>query len=64
MFNHPKNVCMTYFEHLLLSMNFAKIFAIASMKAFLHAIYPDIYISSTSDAIDDIQKILKSKGCR
>ena len=64
MFNHPKNVCMSYCEHFLLSMSFAKIFAIASMKAFLHAIYPDIYITSTSDAINDIQKILKSKGCR
>lgn len=64
MFTHPKEVCMTYWEHFCLSMNFAKIFGIASVKAVIHAIYPDIYITSTSDATTEVQKILKTKGCR
>tara|TARA_B100001248_G_C27369512_1_gene450925 strand:+ start:1328 stop:1522 length:195 start_codon:yes stop_codon:yes gene_type:complete len=64
MFTHPKEVCMTYWEHFCLSMNFAKIFGIASVKAIIHAIYPDIYITSTTDATSEIQKILKTKGCR
>ena len=64
MFTHPKEVCMTYWEHFCLSMNFAKIFGIASAKAVMHAIYPDIYITSTTDATTEVQKILKTKGCR
>lgn len=64
MFTHPKEVCMTYWEHFCLSMNFAKIFGIASVRALIHAIYPDIYITSTTDATSEVKKILKTKGCR
>ena len=64
MFTHPKKVCMTYGQHFLLSMKFAKIYGIASVKAVIHGIYPDIYITSTSDATTEVQKILKTKGCR
>ena len=46
-FQHPKKVCMTYFQHARLSMNFSYMFLKASKEAFIHAIYPDKYITST-----------------
>ena len=44
MFEHPSKVCMTYIEHFKLSMGFSYMFAVASAKAFIHAIIPDVYI--------------------
>ena len=58
MFKHPKNVNMTYFEHLKLSLYFSYELFIGSIKAFVHAIYPDMFITSTSDLVHNIQQIL------
>jgi hypothetical protein len=63
-FQHPKQVCMTYFQHARLSMNFSYMFLKASKEAFIHAIYPDKYITSTSDTVKEITKILEHSGCR
>lgn len=64
MFYHPRSVCMTYFEHFRLSMGFSLKFTLAAYQAFIHAIMPDIYITSTSDVLSDIQHILEKSGCR
>ena len=45
MFIHPKNVCMTYFQHMKFSLNLSYRFFKGSIFAFIHAIYPDIYIT-------------------
>ena len=63
-FQHPKQVCMTYFQHARLSMNFSYMFLKASKEAFIHAINPDKYITSTSDTVKEITKILEESGCR
>ena len=63
-FQHPKAVCMTYFQHARISMNFSYMFLKASKEAFIHAIYPDKYITSTSDTVKEITKILEESGCR
>ena len=63
-FRHPKAVCMTYFQHARLSLNFSYMFLKASKEAFIHAIYPDKYITSTSDTVKEITKILEESGCR
>ena len=64
MFKHPSNVCMTYSEHFKLSMRFSYKFAVASFQAFVHAVIPDLYISSTTDTINDIQSIIEKSGCK
>ena len=64
LFRHPKEVCMTYWQHARLSFNFSYIFLKASKEAFIHAIYPDKYITSTSDTVKEITKILDKSGCR
>ena len=63
MFKHPSKVCMTYFEHFKLSMGFSHKFTIAAYKAFIHAVIPDLYISSTTDTVNDIQSIIEKSGC-
>ena len=60
---HPKNVCLSYFEHFNLSMGFSVKFGIASLKAFAHAIFPFMFIKSTSDIINDIENQLKVNKC-
>lgn len=63
MFEHPKKVCMTYLEHFKLSMGFSFMFAIASVKAFIHAFIPDVYIRSTTEIIEKIRDIIDKSGC-
>ena len=63
MFKHPKEVCMSYLEHCMLSLKFSYVLFVGSIKAFAHAIYPDIFVTSTSDLIIDIKKTMEAAGC-
>ena len=63
MFSHPKNVCMSYIDHLKHSMKFSYMFFIAAYKSFVHALIPDVYITSTTDTVDEIKNILENSGC-
>ena len=58
-FEHPKQVCMTYFEHFKLSMKLSYLLGKGSFKALVHAFIPDKYITSTSDLVSEIQNIIK-----
>ncbi len=64
MFFHPREVCMDYFSHFKVSIIFALILFKGSLKAFVHSVLPDVYITSTSDTIDTINKLLEKTGCR
>jgi hypothetical protein len=37
--------------------------ATGSVKAFIHAVYPDIFVTSTSDLLVTIKKDMDSVGC-
>ena len=39
MFEHPSKVCMTYLEHMKLSLELSSIFFIGSLKALFTCIY-------------------------
>ena len=62
-FKHPKNVCMTYFQHMTLSLHFAAILGIGSIQALIHAFIPDICITSTTDLANKVNNMLKSNCC-
>ena len=64
MFQHPKQVCMSYCQHLKLSLYFSYILGKGSIFAFVHAFFPDTYITSTSDLSKQLQTTLKSAGCK
>ena len=62
-FKHPSQVCMTYYEHFCFSMEMAYTFSVGSFKAFIHAFYPDVYETSTTDIVNGIQQRLTESGC-
>ncbi len=62
-FKHPKDVCMTYFQHMKLSLYFSVTLWWGSVQAFIHALIPDVCITSTTDLAHNLQKTLKSAGC-
>jgi len=64
MFSHPKSVCMTYCEHFAFSMYISFQFTVGALKSFIHAIYPDLFITSTTDLLRDLQYDLSTVGCR
>lgn len=63
-FKHPAQVCMTYTEHMKLSLEFSFIFLKASATALTHAFIPDVFITSTSDTVKIVEKKIKESGCR
>ena len=64
MFEHPKNVCMTYFEHMKFSLYVSYNFFKGSIAALIHAFYPDILETYSSDLIIRIDTDMKKVGCR
>lgn len=61
---HPNSNGMGYFKHMYYSLKFAVMLFIASIKALLHALFPFLFSTSTSDVIRDINKIQKQIGCK
>lgn len=61
--SHPKNVCMSYVSHFQFSLFLSYKFGIASFKALIHAIIPNLFISSSTDITREINKIISVMGC-
>lgn len=59
MFKHLKEVNMTYFNHLKFSMSLSMDLFVGSIKAFIHAIYPDICTESTTNLLRDLSHKMK-----
>tara|TARA_Y100001970_G_scaffold77303_1_gene98256 strand:- start:9168 stop:9368 length:201 start_codon:yes stop_codon:yes gene_type:complete len=64
LFRHPKDVCMTYVEHMKFAMNVSFRLFVGSAQSFIHAIIPDMFVDSTSNLINTIDYMLKNSGCR
>ena len=58
MFQHLEEVKMTYCQHFVRSFEFSVKFFVASVKACVHSIYPDVFVTSTTDAIQSLAKVL------
>ena len=56
MFKHLKEVKMSYMDHFNFSLGLSKEFLIASYQALIHAIYPDFFITSSTDSVKKIEK--------
>lgn len=64
MFSHPSKVCMSYLSHMKFSFYLAYKFFIASIVAIIHGIYPDVFITHSSDLIKELSEEMKKIGCR
>ena len=63
-FSHPDSVCLSYVEHFKFSMYLSIEFAKASVAAFIHAIYPDVLITYSSDTVSKLSQDMSKIGCR
>lgn len=63
-FIHPTTVCMSYWQHFQFSFGLGMKFAVGSFQAFVHAIYPDAFITSSGDLIKNISNEMKEIGCK
>ena len=61
-FFHPTDVGMTYGEHCRFSLALAWQFALASIQAVVHALYPDAFVSSSTDAAASIAQQIRDCG--
>lgn len=62
-FQHPQAVCMSYFQHCCFSLKLARYFMVGSFKAIVHAFIPNLYITSSSDMIEDVKDEISNAGC-
>ena len=58
-FAHLEEMKMNYFEHMIISLNYAFILFISSIKAFIHSFIPDLFVTSTTECIVEINNKLK-----
>ena len=63
-FSHPNQVCMSYFQHMKFALDIGKNLAVGSVQSFIHAFFPNMYITSTSDLNKKITEKLNNSGCR
>lgn len=62
-FQHPQSVCMSYFDHCMFSLKLAHCFAVGSFKAIVHAFFPSMYITSSSDLLITMKEDMSKIGC-
>ena len=61
MFKHLRDVNMTYFDHMKFSLFLSFTFLKATFGAFIHAIYPDILVTSSTDTLEFLNIEMKKK---
>mgnify|MGYP001584212774 CR=1 FL=1 len=62
--SHPEDVCMTYLEHSFFSLYLSSRLIIGAFQAFVHAIIPALFKTSSSDLVTSIDTTINSAGCR
>ena len=60
--NHLKDVDMNYIEHLKFSCSISFQFLIAAQKALIHAFFPEIFITSSTDISKQLQRTLHDRS--
>lgn len=63
-FRHLLEINMTYWNHFLFSGSLSIKLMKGSMQALLHAIYPDLFVTSTSDLVEYLSNELNSNKLR
>ena len=59
---HLQDVNMSYTEHMMFSLNLSKIFLGAGFKAIIHAFFPDVLITSSTDSIELLNDKMKHRS--
>lgn len=56
---HLNEINMTYFEHFFAAMGYSKRLMTGSFKTIIHAFFPDIFITATTDTINDVTENMR-----
>ena len=64
MFEHLTQVCMTYTEHMFLSLHLSICFLTGSACALIHAFLPNNFQSSSTTISSYIVEKIKNSGCQ
>ena len=56
---HPHENNLTYFQHLIFSTQLSIYFMSHSFKAFIHAVMPFLFETSSSDAVKELDNLFK-----
>ena len=59
---HLEDVNMTYFEHMKFSASLSKLFVEGAIKALIHAFFPEIFITSSTDISKQLQRTLHDRS--
>ena len=59
---HLQDVNMSYTEHMMFSLSLSKIFLSAGIKAIIHAFFPDVLITSSTDSIKLLNDKMKHRS--
>ena len=62
--SHPEDVCMTYLEHSYFSLWLSTRFTIGALQAFIHAIIPTLFKTSSSDLVTSVETTINNAGCK
>ena len=63
-FRHPARVCMSYAEHARFTLGLAWSLTLAAGASIVHAVWPDVLETYTSDTINELQRRIQNAGCR
>lgn len=58
---HPKEVEMTYFEHMKFALRLSGIFALLSIASLTHAIFPFLFTKTASKLIEELHMELSKR---
>ena len=62
--DHLEKVCMSYVEHVLLSLKLCICFILGGICAYIHAFIPDMFPKSSSYFSEYIANESKQNGCK
>lgn len=57
-FKHLREMKMDYFEHMFVSLNYSFILFISCIKSLIHSFIPDLFVTSTTECIIEINNKL------
>jgi hypothetical protein len=57
--HHPRENGVSYVQHMIISLNLCQTFAIASIQSFIHALFPFIFETSSTDTVTYIKEMMK-----
>jgi len=58
---HPNQVSETYLQHMLKAFSFSFKLLLMSFQAFLHALFPFLYVTTVSEKIEKMSNVLKKR---